>query len=453
MTLDRINAKFDEHGINKIKLGGFDIDGVLRGKYISREKFLSSAEKGFGFCDVIFGWDVADVLYDNVKYTGWHTGYPDTLAKIDLSTFRVIPWEPGVAHFICDFYDHNKQPLAISPRQVLQQVVAHSRSLGYEPMFAVEYEFFFFQETPHSLHEKQFHNLIPLSPGMFGYSHLRSSMHAELTHSIIDGLKAFDIELEGFHTETGPGVYEAAIKYDSAVRAADKAALFKTAIKEIAHRHELVATFMAKPNQALPGCSGHTHQSLWSRDHSQNLFFDETDAYGMSPLMKQYLAGQLALMPEVCALVAPTVNSYKRMVPNTWAPTSASWGRENRTTGIRVIAGDPKTTRIEFRLAGADMNPYLGMATSLASGLYGIANKLELPEAWQQNAYTAPEGTFAMLPRSLEEATARLRQSKIAPQILGAEFVEHFILTRDWEVRQYQQAVTDWELKRYFEII
>lgn len=173
----------------------------------------------------------------------------------------------------------------------------------------------------------------------------------------------------------------------------------------------------------------------------------------MSPLMKHYLAGQLALMPELCAFVAPTVNSYKRMVPNTWAPTSASWGRENRTTSIRVIAGDPKTTRIEFRLAGADANPYLGMATSLASGLYGVENKLELPEAWQQNAYTAPEGTFAMLPRSLEEATARLRQSKIAPQILGAEFVEHFILTRDWEVRQYQQAVTDWELKRYFEII
>lgn len=453
MTLDQVKTKFDEHGINKIKLGGFDIDGVLRGKYISLEKFFSSVEKGFGFCDVIFGWDAADVLYDNVKYTGWHTGYPDTLAKIDLSTFRVIPWESGVAHFICDFYDHNQKPLAISPRQVLQQVVAHSRSLGYEPVFAVEYEFFFFQETPHSLHEKQFHNLTPLSPGMFGYSHLRSSMHAELTHHIIDGLKAFDIELEGFHTETGPGVYEAAIKYDSAVRAADKAALFKTAIKEIAHRHELAATFMAKPNQALPGCSGHTHQSLWERDHKKNLFYDETDASAMSPLMKQYLAGQLALMPELCALVAPTVNSYKRMVPNTWAPTSASWGRENRTTSIRVIAGDPKTTRIEFRLAGADMNPYLGMATSLASGLYGIANKLELPEAWQQNAYTAPEGTFAALPRSLEEATARLRQSKIAPQILGAEFVEHFILTRDWEVRQYQQAVTDWELKRYFEII
>jgi glutamine synthetase len=451
MDLQTLEALFTEHQISRIKVGGFDIDGVLRGKYISREKFASAVENGLGFCDVIFGWDSSDVLYDNVQVTGWHTGYPDALARIDLSTFRTIPWEPGTALFLVDFFSGNGQPLEVSPRHVLSRVVDRARSLGFEPTVAAEYEFFFFREDPHSVREKNYRGLQPLSPGMFGYSVLRTGMHSEFACEIIDSLRAFDLELEGFHTETGPGVYETAIKYDEALRAADKAALFKLAVKQIASRHGLIATFMSKWNASLPGCSGHLHESLWDQEHARNLFHDPAAPQAISAVMRHYVAGQLRLMPEFTALVCPTVNSYKRLVPGVWAPTNATWGVDNRTTALRAVLGpSPQAARVEYRLSGADMNPYLAIAASLASGLYGIEQKLEPPPPVVGNAY---EVDAAPLPRSLEEATTLLKGSAAARDWLGETFVDHYVRTREWEVRQFQRAVTDWELQRYFEII
>jgi glutamine synthetase len=451
MELKTIQDLLTQHNITKIKVGGFDIDGVLRGKYISPEKFSSAAEGGLGFCDVIFGWDSSDVLYDNVQVTGWHTGYPDALAKIDLSTFRLIPWESGTAFFILDFCHRSGKPLAVSPRQLLQRSAARVEAMGFHSMVSTEYEYFFFREDSHSVREKHFHDMKPLSPGMFGYSVLRTGAFSDLAHSVIDAMRAFDVELEGFHTETGPGVYETAIKYDDVLRAADKAALFKTGIKQIAARNGLIASFMAKWNAGLPGCSGHLHQSLWDADHKQNLFYDANNAGGMSELMQHYMAGQLQLMPELTALICPTVNSYKRLVPGVWAPTNATWGIDNRTVALRGVLGpSPKSVRVEYRLAGADINPYVAIATSLASGLYGIQHELELPEPVTADAY---EAKARSLPRSLEEATALLKQSQTAKELLGEEFVDHFVRTREWEVRQYQHAVTDWELQRYFEII
>src|SRR5512146_190851 len=349
--VDALRRAFEERGISKVKIGGFDIDGVLRGKYVSLDKFFAAAESGLGFCDVVFGWDIADQLYDNAEVTGWHTGYPDTTATIDLSTFRVIPWEPGTAAFLLDFRDFAGKPLAIAPRQVLQRVLARAERDGVEAHLAAEYEFFFFRETPESVRAKAFTGLTPLSPGMFGYSWVRASQATELVHAIQDQLAAFDVAVEGFHTETGPGVFEAAIAVDEGLRAADKAALFKTAIKEIAHRHGLLPCFMAKWNEKLPGCSGHIHLSLW-RD-GRNLFSD--GAGGMSREMQQALAGQLALMPELTAVIAPPVNSYKRMVEGAWAPTTATWGIENRTAAIRAIPGSAKATRLEYRQSAADM--------------------------------------------------------------------------------------------------
>jgi glutamine synthetase len=451
MDLKTIQDLLTQHNISKIKVGGFDIDGVLRGKYISPEKFSSAAEAGLGFCDVIFGWDSSDVLYDNVRVTGWHTGYPDALAKIDLSTFRLIPWEQGVAFFILDFYERAGQPLAVSPRQVLQRIAARAEAMGFHSTVSTEYEYFFFREDSHSVREKHYRDMKPLSPGMFGYSVLRTGAFSDLAHGVIDALRAFDVELEGFHTETGPGVYETAIKYDSVRRAADKAALFKTGIKQIAARNGLIATFMAKWNANLPGCSGHLHQSLWDTSHTQNLFYDANSPGGMSKLMKHYMAGQLQLMPELAALICPTINSYKRLVPGVWAPTNATWGIDNRTVALRGVLGpSPKSVRVEYRLAGADINPYVAIAASLASGLYGVEHELELPEPVRANAY---EATAPPLPASLEEATALLKQSETAKELLGEEFVDHFVRTREWEVRQYRRAVTDWELERYFEII
>ncbi len=447
LDLESLRLVFEERKVSKVKIGGFDVDGVLRGKYVSLEKFFSAAQGGLGFCDVIFGWDVGDQLYDNAQVTGWHTGYPDALATIDLSTFRMIPWEPGTAAFLLDFCDRDGKPLAISPRQVLQRVLSRAARMGFEARLAAEYEFFLFKETPESARAKGFHGLTPLSPGMFGYSWLRASESKELVHQIQDQLAAFDVQIEGFHTETGPGVFEAAIAVDAGLRAADKAALFKTAVKEIAHAHGLMPCFMAKWNEKLPGCSGHVHLSLW--EGQRNAFSD--GAGGMSRQMGQAIAGQLALMPELTAVIAPTVNSYKRMVEGAWAPTRATWGVENRTTALRAIPGSSKATRIEHRQAAADINPYLAMAVAVGSALWGIEHGMAPPPPVSGNAYEAKEAP--RLPRSLAEAAERLRASSAARDILGPEFVEHFARTREWEVRQFERAVTTWELERYLEII
>jgi len=439
----------EERRIAKAKIGAFDVDGVFRGKYVSIEKLLSAARSGLGFCDVVFGWDLADELYDNAKVTGWHTGYPDARAVVDLTTARVIPWEPDTAAFILDFVDAEGAPFEPSPRQLLHRIGRKARALGFLPRVGAEYEYFLFRETPQSLREKGFRNLATLTPGMFGYSWLRSSANAGLVHALVDGLGAFGVPVEGMHTETGPGVYETAIRYDDLERSADQAALFKTAVKEICARHGVTACFMAKWNAALPGCSGHLHVSLWDRGGEKNLFAGPSSGRE-SATLRHFLGGQLALMPELTALHWPTVNSYKRSGENTWAPTTATWGRENRTCAVRLIGDSPKSTRLEYRQPGADANPYLSMAAALAAGLWGIEHEVEPPAACEGNGY---EASAAPLPRDLKEATELLRRSERARELLGEGFVDHFVRTREWEVRRFERAVTTWELERYLELV
>ncbi len=451
MDPKELKEAFEKHGIRRVKVGGFDVDGVLRGKYVALDKFWGAVSEPIGFCDVIFGWDAADVLYDNATVTGWHTGYPDTRARVDLSTFRVIPWEPDTACFLLDFLGPDGSPHPACPRGLLQHVVTRARAMGYEPTLAAEFEFFVFKETPASLHAKGFRGLEPVSPGMFGYSWVREGQNADLCHAILDDMEAFDVAIEGLHTETGPGVYEVAIKYDTALRSADKAALFKTAMKQLCARLGYSVTFMAKFHHGLPGSSGHIHQSLWK--DGKNLFHDADGkgAHGLSALARHYLGGQVALMPEVTALISPTVNSYKRYVAGVWAPLNASWGFENRTCAIRAIPGSAKSTRLEYRQPAADINPYIAMATALGGGLWGIEQRKEPPPPVEGDASARHD--LARLPTNLRDAVTLLSRSDTARAILGAPFVDHYVRTRDWEWRQYERAVTDWELSRYFEVV
>lgn len=461
MDAAAIKARFEEqkvhtgHDIRKVKVGGFDIDGVLRGKFVSLDKFWNMVDHGFGFCDVVFGWDIGDVLYDNAKVTGWDTGYPDAHAVIDGATLRFPPGEPDTATFLVDFVNEDGTAHPACPRSLLKRVLARAADLGYQATFGSEFEFWVFKETPESLHEKGFRDLKPLSPGMFGYSWLREDQNRDLCHAILNEMSAMDIAIEALHTETGPGVYEAALRYDEALRAADKAALFKTHMKALAGRHGVSVTFMAKWNHDLPGSSGHLHQSLWSVARPgaapRNAFYDEKGAEKLSATARHYLAGQLALMPELTALYSPTVNSYKRYVPGVWAPLTASWGPENRTCAIRSIGGGPSSTRLEYRQTAADINPYIAIATCLAAGLYGIEKKLEPPPAGKGDTSLSKE--HKALPRTLKEATEWLKASEGAREILGEAFVDHYVRTREWEVRQFERVVTEWELRRYFESI
>jgi glutamine synthetase len=436
--------------VAKIKLAFTDIDGILRGKTISRDKFMEITEAGTGFCDVIFGWDANDNCYDNSEITGWHTGFPDAKMHPDISTFRKIPWDNGLPFFIADFSGEDGKYSSICPRSLLKQIKQQAAEMGFISLFAQEFEWFNFLGTSNELNSSKFSNLNPISQGMFGYSLLRPSQYQSYFNDLFNLLLEFNIPLEGLHTETGPGVYEAAIRYDEILSAADKASLFKTSVKEIAYRHGIIASFMAKWNEKLPGCSGHLHQSLWSE--GKNLFFTGGKNSPMNDVMQSYLAGLLHCLPYILPMYAPTVNSYKRLREGAWAPTTISWGYENRTTAVRVIGGEEKNSRFEMRVPGSDSNPYLAMAASLASGLYGIKNKLKLTHLpISGNAYAMPE--LKRIPGNLHEATVTMKDSEVAKELFGEAFVNHFCMTRDWEWREYSKAVTDWELKRYFEII
>ncbi len=437
----------------RVKVAVSDIDGVLRGKYMHKDKFYSAVEGGFGFCDVVLGWDMMDVTYDNTTHTGWHKGFPDVLARIDLGTLRTVPWDGGVPFFLGDFVaqkDGKEVPLPICPRQVLKRVLERAAKLGVIPMCGIEYEWFNFRETPQSWADKEGVAPTPLTPGMFGYSLLRANENRAFFEALFADMAAFGVPIEGLHTETGPGVYEAAIMFSEALEQADRAALFKTGAKEIGSRFGIMPSFMAKWSKDYPGCSGHVHTSL--SDGKKNLFHDARGSHGMSRLFESFLAGQLAALLEFAPMFWPTINSYKRLVDGFWAPVKPTWGVDNRTASFRVIPGSPKSTRLETRCPGADINPYLATAAVIAAGLEGVEKKMKLATApihgTNQGAEDVPRA-----PRTLIETTRIFRQSDRARDWFGDDFVDHFAATREWEWRQWLDAVTDWERKRYFEII
>ncbi|MEH0153709.1 glutamine synthetase [Limibacter armeniacum] len=450
-TTQEIRELMIRHTSPKVKIAVADMDGILRGKVVSKEKFLSILEKGFGFCDVIFGWDASDELYEKTKVTGWHTGFPDAPANVDVNTFREIPWDSHTPFFLADFSKSDTFS-EVCPRTLLKKLREETLSDGFQPIFSQEFEWFNFSETPSSLIEKDFQDLIPITPGMFGYSILRSSYKSAYFNQLFEDLSNIRVPLEGLHTETGPGVYEAAIQATDILEAADRAVLFKTSVKEIAFQHEIIASFMARWNKNLPGCSGHVHQSLWDTECKRNLFYDPNGRHKMSKLMNSYLAGQMRYLPELLPLCAPTTNSYKRLVEGYWAPTTINWGIDNRTTSFRVLPQGESASRIETRIVGSDTNPYLAMSACLAAGLYGIRNDLSLEqELIKGNGYEDKEGR--KLASSLEEATTIFRNSEVAHELLGETFVHHFAMSREWEAQQYNADDPRWELRRYFEII
>ncbi len=449
-TMAEIKKGIKSGGIQQVKVGVFDVDGILRGKYLSAEKFLSALDSGFGFCDVVLGWDSNDQLYDSASFTGWHTAYPDAQVRVVPETARAIPFEDNTPFFLGEF---TGRAAAICPRNVLSRVVERAKDMGFIPYSSCEFEFFVFDETPESVREKNYQNLKSITPGYFGYSVLRNSVKSEFYHELLELGRTMRFPIEGLHTETGPGVLEAALQYDEALESADRAALFKTFTKIAAQRRGWMASFMAKWSNKWPGCGGHMHMSLRDKKTGKPVFFDAKKQHKMSDTMRWFLGGQQALMPELLCMSASTVNSFSRLVPGYWAPTNATWGVENRTTALRVIPGSEKSQRIEYRIAAADINPYLAMAAAIGSGLWGIENKIEPTKIVEGNAYTQEFPEKMRLPSTLTEAAGRLRASKAARKLFGDDFVDHYAQSREWEEREFRKAITDWELARYFEII
>ena len=461
LDIQEIKLTLEQNNVNYVKVAITDLDGVLRGKYMHVDKFLKSIESGYGFCDVIFGWDSSDELYEfNVSeeqnlFTGWHTGFPDQAVKILLDSKRTIPFEKNTPFFLSELKDAE-----VCPRNILKKVLKLLREFGLKGKSALEYEFFLFNESPISVRDKGFKNLSNFTPGMFGYSLLRSSVHSDLYQEILEMSMVMDFPLEGLHTETGPGVLEAAIGVDEALNSADKAVLFKTFMKVLAQRKNLMATFMAKWSEKYPGQSGHIHCSLVDLENKP-VFLNEA-GNGMSEIMINFLGGLQKYSREFMAMIAPTTNSYKRLCAGAWAPINMTWGKENRTTGFRVIEGSPNSQRIENRLAGADANPYLALAATFAAGFLGIKERLEPTNPTSGEAYTMKTEETYRVPSTLLEAAKLFKRSQAARSIWGDQFVDHFSASRIWEYQQFlknkplfekEQLISSWELERYFEII
>ncbi len=461
MDIAKIEDQIKEGKVEYIKVGAPDMEGVFRGKRVASKFFLGSLEDGFAQCDVLFGWDIAENVLPNLKFSNWERGFADVVMKPDLSTFANVPWEDNVASCICDLWSEHGDPVTISPRYVLNNLVERARSLGFEPMAASELEFRFFRENQMSLRDKDFGpDLTPLNPGMNCYAISQASADDHLLGRIARMMRDHGVEIEGYNREHGPGMYEMNIHYANALTAADRTMLFKTGVKEICHQMGLTASFMAKWNDQEDGSSGHSHMSLWDRNMERNLFWDEDAEGHMSPLMRQFLAGILDKLPEFMALYAPVINSYKRYIEGTWAPLNTTWGMDNRTCSVRIINNGKRAIRLENRVPGADANFYLVFSAMLASGLYGIDQQLALPARLEGNAYDPATVTAAIergqiqpLARNLTTATNLLEQSEVAREYLGADFVEHFVATRRWEVKEYEKAVTNWDRRRYLELI
>jgi glutamine synthetase len=448
-----VRALIAEHGIETVKIGGPDLDGVYRGKRVPAEVFLDGLQHGFAQCDVIFGWDIAEDLVPDLRFTGWETGYPDIFAHPDLSTFRLVPWEDRVATVICDFTDEHGRPTAISPRYVLKRVLERAARHGYQAELAMELEFRIFRETQQSLRQKGWDNLEPLSPSNSCYSIHRATGDDFILSRIRRAMQQHGIPIEGYNREHGPGMYEMNLHHAPGLEAADQTMLFRNGVKEMCMQEALTATFMAKWSDQEDGDSGHLHQSLWTADGQRNLFYDPDDRHRFSALGLHYAAGLLHTLPEFMALYASNINSYKRYVAGTWAPTAVSWGVETRTTALRLVPGSAKSTRIENRVPGSDANPYLALAASVAGGLYGIEQQLALPPAARGNAYALAAGEAAPLPRTLHEAVERFAASSLARDFFGEDFVDHFVTMRRWEVTHYDRVVDRWQRERYLEMI
>jgi len=281
---------------------------------------------------------------------------------------------------------------------------------------------------------------------------LRDSVHSDFYEELLDMCAKMDFPLEGLHSETGPGVLEAAIYFDEILAAADKASLFKTYTKILAQKRDWIATFMAKWSPDWPGQSGHLHMSLQDPD-GKPVFYDKAQKYQISEVMRHFIGGQQALMPDFLAMIAPTVNSYTRLIPGFWAPTEASWGIDNRTCALRAIPGLPESQRVEYRITAADINPYIALAAALGSGLWGVENKIEPDEPVMGNAYEKKFPRKRHLSRNLYDAAERLERSKPARELFGDAFINHYAATRKWEQREFNKHITDWEMSRYFEII
>jgi glutamine synthetase len=427
--------------IDTVVVAFTDMQGRLMGKRVDAEFFMGELEAGHPVegCNYLLALEMEMDPVPGYEIAGWERGYGDFALSPDLASLRRIPWLEGTALVLCDVLWHDGSPVAPSPRQVLRAQVARAAELGFSPMLASELEFFLFRESYAEAHELHYRDLTPSVPYILDYHVLATSYDEPLIREIRNGMKGAGLVVENSKGEAGPGQHEINFHYADAVRTADDHVVYKNGAKEIAHEHGCSITFMAKPYHTEVGSSCHIHSSLWRGEESA--FAGESDVF------RHYLAGQVACARELAIFFAPTINSYKRFMAASWAPTTLAWGRDNRTCGFRVV-GHGSALRVETRIPGADVNAYLAFAAVIAAGLHGIEQELEPPPAVEGNAY---ESDVERFPSTMVEAVAALEAGTMARAAMGDQVVDHYLNYARTEQRLFDQVVTCYERERLFE--
>jgi len=451
LTLDELKKEIGAGTIDTVVAAMVDLQGRLIGKRFHAQFFADGAYEETHGCNYLLGLDIEMEPVPGYKATGWEKGYGDFVLKPDMATLRRIPWLPGTALVLCDVLDHHThEDVPHSPRAILKKQLRRLEAMKLQAYMASELEFFLFDDSYEIANQKGYRNLKTSGYYIQDYHILQTTKEEVVMRAIRNGLHGAGIPVENSKGEWGPGQEEINVQYSDALDMADRHAIIKNGCKEIAYGLGKAITFMAKWDYGMAGSSSHIHQSLWSADGKSPRFFDKAGEHGMSETMKHYLAGQLQHAGEITYFLAPYVNSYKRFMAGTFAPTRAIWSFDNRTAGYRLCGADSKAIRVECRVGGADLNPYLAFAALLAAGLDGIEKKLPLEPAFSGDAYD-PAKKLREIPKTLREATALLDGSRLLRGAMGDDVIDHYVHTAKWEQFEFDRRITDLELKRGFE--
>ncbi len=449
LSFDELKKATKDGTIDTVVVAMVDMQGRLVGKRFQAEFFVDGAYEETHACDYLLANDIDMEPVPGYAVSSWEKGYGDFILKPDMTTLRRVPWLEGTALVLSDVLDHHHHDLSHSPRAMLKAQVARLNKAKMRAYCASELEFYLFDESYEAIAAKRFHQ--PKTAGQYieDYHILQTTKEEGVMRAIRKGLQGAGIPVENSKGEWGPGQEEINVRYSDALDMADNHVILKNGIKEIAWGQGKAVTFMSKWNYGLAGSSSHVHVSLWSEDGKTPLFLDANAEYGMSPLMRSFVAGQLKYAHDITYFLAPYINSYKRFQAGTFAPTKSVWSRDNRTAGFRLCGEKSKAIRIECRVGGADLNPYLAFAGLIAAGLAGIEEKLTLGAPHTGDAYTGEKLTE--VPKTLREAIDSLAKSKMLRAAFGDGVVDHYVHTGKWEQLEYDRRVTDWELMRGFE--
>ncbi len=449
LSFEDLKAAVRAGTIDTVVVAMVDMQARLIGKRFQAEYFVDGAYEETHACDYLLANDVDMEPVPGYAVASWEKGYGDFVLRPDLSTLRQLPWLEGTALVLADVLDHHRHELAHSPRAVLKAQLERLDALRMRAFLASELEFYLFDETYESALAKRYAGLNTAGHYIEDYHVLQTTKEEGVMRAIRNGLQGAGIPVENSKGEWGPGQEEINVRYADALEMADRHVILKNAIKEIAWAHGRAVTFMAKWNYALAGSSAHIHASLWDVAGEMPLFFDANDQYGMSPLMRAFIAGELKYARDIAYFLAPYINSYKRFQVGTFAPTKTVWSRDNRTAGFRLCGEGTKSVRIECRIGGADLNPYLAFAALIAAGLAGLDEKLDLEPPFSGDAYFGRE--LPEIPKTLREAADCLNGSAMLRAAFGDAVIDHYLHTARWEQFEYDRRVTDWELLRGFE--